>query len=123
MIVDAAREKGTPIPKSILEAPVPEDSYQVRVFQAFEQLSTCRQVVLGAVGPIPWSAIDQYAQRMGIEDDEIAYDDFVWIIQQLDELFLKRKGEEIEAERKKASNRNGQSQAVRRSHVRARPRS
>ena len=118
-IIDAARERGTPIPQSILNAPIPEDAYQVRVFQAFEQLSTCRQVVMGAVGPIPWSAIDQFAAHLGITDDEIAYDDFVWIIQNLDETFLKRKGEEIAAERRKI---DGKSKGVRRSHVAARSR-
>lgn len=72
---------------------------------------------MGAVGPIPWSAIDQFAKHMGIWDDEVAYDDFAWIIQNLDETFLKRKGEEIAAERRKA---NGKSTGVRRSHVAAR---
>jgi len=119
-IIDAAREKGTPVPKSIIEAPIPEDEYQIRVFSAFERLSTCRQVVMGAVGPIPWSAIDHYAQRMGIVDDEIAYEDFVAIVQELDETFLAKRGKEIEQERKKAANGNpGQ---VRRPHPRSRRR-
>lgn len=118
-IIDAANERGVPVPKSIAEAPLPEGEYQIRLFEAFEQLSTCRQLGMGAIGPIPWSAIDQYAVRMEIQDDELAYESFVWIIQSLDDLYLKRKGAEIEAERKRTS---GKSQGVRGTPVRARKR-
>jgi len=98
-----------------MNAPLPEDAYQVRVFEAFEKLSTCRQIVMGAVGPIPWSAIDQYAQRMGVADDELAYEDFVAIVQELDEAFIEKRHKEIAAERKKQEQaNNGRSRTIRR---------
>jgi len=86
----------------------------VRVFEAFEKLSTCRQIVMGAIGPIPWSAIDQYAQRMGVVDDELAYEDFVAIIQELDEAFIERRSKDIAAEKKKAEANGGRSRTIRR---------
>lgn len=107
------------MPKAILEAPVPEDGYQADLIRAFERLSTCRQIVPGGVGPIPWSAIHTYAQQLGITDDEILYEDFVVIIQEMDELFLKRKYEELEQERKKQRGKPG---GVHSQPVRARPR-
>ncbi len=87
------------------------------MFDAFELLSTCRQISQGGVGPIPWSAIDQFAQQQGFADDEVAYQDFVHIIQALDEVYLTKKASEIERERKKQS---GKSQTVRAQPVRAR---
>ncbi len=89
------------------------------MFEAFELLSTCRQISQGGVGPIPWSAIDQFAQQQGFAGDEIAYQDFVHIMQALDEVYLTRKAAEIDRERKKAS-QSGKSQTVRAKPVRAR---
>ena len=74
---------------------------------------------MSGVGPIPWSAIQQWAQHEGFADDEIAYRDFVYIVQSLDELYLKRKSAEIERERKKAS---GKSKGVRSQPIQARRR-
>ena len=54
-IANAARESGAPIPKSILEAPALEDSYHARIMDAFWRLSTCRDLGMGAAGPIPWN--------------------------------------------------------------------
>ncbi len=89
------------------------------MFDAFETLSTCRQIGMSGVGPIPWSSIDQFARQQGFADDEIAYNDFLYIMQSLDELFLKRKSAEIERERKKAS---GKAQGVRSQPIQARRR-
>ncbi len=91
------------------------------MFEAFELLSTCRQVSQGGVGPIPWSAIDQFAQQQGFADDEVACEDFVHIMQALDEVYLTRKAAEVERERKKAST-HGNAQAIHAKPVRARPR-
>ena len=89
------------------------------MFDAFELLSTCRQISQGGVGPIPWAAFDQFAQRQGFADDEIAYNDFVYIMQSLDEVYLTRKAAEIDRERKKAGP-NGGPEAVRAQPIRAR---
>lgn len=116
-VIDAAREKGTPIPKAIADAPIPEDDYQVFVFSAFETLSTCRHVIPGAIGPIPWSAIDQFAHRSEFANDEIAYADFTYLIQELDEVFLEIRGKELAAERDRIANgKSGQVRPATRRH-------
>lgn len=56
------------------------------ILQAFWDLSTDRQVGLGT-GPIPFSAIDAYAHRHGVEDP----DEFqLWyrLIRKCDKVFL-----------------------------------
>ena len=40
-----------------------------------------------AVGPIPWSAVDRYAERYGLDDDSYAY--FQALIKALDAAYLK----------------------------------
>lgn len=55
---------------------------------AFWLLSTTRGVSFGGPLEIPWTAIDQYAQRNGFADDDIDYDTFVEVIHGLDRFFL-----------------------------------
>lgn len=50
----------------------------------------------GALGPIPWRAIDKYAERLGLLDDEVAYDDFVAAINAMDEEYLTVQREQAE---------------------------
>lgn len=101
MIIAAAQERGTPIPKSILDAPYPEDSYQERLLDAFWKLSTCRQIGMNCLGPIPWDAIDRFARKNEFASDEIEYDSFVSVIQALDNAFLEHQQGEIDRESKK----------------------
>jgi hypothetical protein len=54
----------------------------------FWRLSTCRGIGFGALGPIPWTAVDCYAKTYGFAENEIDYDDFVFIVGALDEVFL-----------------------------------
>jgi hypothetical protein len=64
---------------------------------------------MGGPGPIPWTAIDQFASRYGFDGDEVAHGDFVFLIQSLDEEYL-----QMEAERrKKEEQQRGSSQGVR----------
>lgn len=91
------------------------------MLRAFEELSSCRLIVQGAVGPIPWNVIHQYAEREGLLDDEIAYGDFMFLIREMDEVFLKHKNEEIREARKKAEAQHGRPGSVRRTPITARP--
>lgn len=54
----------------------------------FWRLSTSRSIGFSALGPIPWIALDQYAVRYGFAEDEVLYEDFMFIMQRLDEAFL-----------------------------------
>lgn len=47
-----------------------------------------------AVGPIPWTAIDRYAERQALDD--ILWEDFSYLVRQMDEEFLKHNAEKIE---------------------------
>ena len=66
-------------------------------FEAFNHLSTCRTVGMGA-GPIPWHVIVDYGARFGLDDEEV--DALVVIIFAMDNAWLswqgknKGKGEE-----------------------------
>ncbi len=103
-IANAAIEVGTPIPKSITDAPFPIDEYQEDVLEAFWALSTCRAIGMGALGPIPWDAIDRFAKENSY-DDEIEYQTFVHTIRQLDEAFLDTHREQME--RRNPSGKSG----------------
>ncbi len=56
-------------------------------WSAFNTLSSDRQSGMG-LGPIPWTAIDRYAQRYGIDDPD-EFDRFCRLIGVLDREFLK----------------------------------
>lgn len=53
-------------------------------WSAFRSLSTDRPIGL-AMGPIPWSSIDRFADRYAIDGDE--FDRFAALIQAMDETF------------------------------------
>lgn len=52
---------------------------------AFWKLSKCRQIGMG-VGPIPWTAINDYSIRYGIAGDE--FEEFEAHIDALDSAYL-----------------------------------
>ena len=43
---------------------------------------------MAGAGPIPWHVMDKYAERQGYLEDQVLYDDFIYLIRQLDEEFL-----------------------------------
>jgi len=59
---------------------------------------------MGSPGPIPWTAIDQYAERVKITEDELLYDDLVFYIRKMDETYLRISQEE--QERQSAASKN-----------------
>lgn len=50
--------------------------------RAYNELDTCRGLGFGAVGPIPWLAIDRYGIRHGYRGDD--FDDLVYVINSMD---------------------------------------
>ena len=64
-------------------------------YQAFLELHTCRAVGFGE-GAIPWTAIDAYATRHGLEGEE--YEDFEDLVRVLDDAYLKHRREKAERE-------------------------
>lgn len=101
-VANAALEAGLPVPESCIPPEIPDhlNSY----VQHFWRLSTCRSVIApGYPGPIPWVAIDQYANQIGVEDEAL-YDDMVTIIEAMDLAFLEEVKEKAKA--------NGNSEVV-----------
>lgn len=55
-------------------------------WEAFQRLGSCRALGPVGEGPIPWTAMDQMAYRLQIEDEE--YDYFIDLMSGLDETYL-----------------------------------
>jgi hypothetical protein len=56
-------------------------------FTAFGDLTTCRTLGFGTVSGIPWTAIDEYCDRLGL-DAELR-DDMHFYIREMDDAYLK----------------------------------
>lgn len=64
--------------------PLPDDL--VWVWNAYQELGSCRVSGFGA-GPIPWTAIHEYALRYGIGGD--AFESFRFLVRHMDGVALK----------------------------------
>ena len=78
------------------------DEYLERILDAFWELSTCRSLGFGAIGPIPWSAVREYAVHLGIADDELLAGDLLALVHELDDEFLTLQAQQAEAQRGKS---------------------
>jgi hypothetical protein len=83
-LIRAATDAGQPIPDDAIPPDLMEECEFV--YRAFNDLSADRAVALG-VGPIPWSSINAYAQRYGIDDSD-EFDRFYLLIRALDAAYL-----------------------------------
>lgn len=92
LVKDLLRD-GMPLPEHIQNAPELTHGL-VLYYNAFQDLSSCRSLGM-SLGPIPWTAIDQYCQRHGIKDEQ--YDDMFHHVNELDEAYRAH----VEAEAKK----------------------
>lgn len=82
--MEAAIRRRQPLPDVIANAPQILPGLEM-YYEAFSELSTCRSNGM-AMGPIPWTAIDQYALRHGFEADGFEY--LVRMVRALDDAFL-----------------------------------
>ena len=83
-IIEAAVRRRQPLPDVIANAPellLGLDSY----FEAFVELSTCRELGMSS-GPIPWTAVDRYAERHGYRGEGFVY--LLQMIRAMDAAFL-----------------------------------
>lgn len=58
------------MPRKIADAPELWPGLEV-YFEAWMQMDSCRQVGM-SIGPIPWTAIEQYAKAMDLDDQQTA---------------------------------------------------
>jgi len=85
-----------------LAAPAPELSrWLVPAWEAFSILSGDRQIgAMGGAGPIPFTSIDRYAAREGIEGED--FDELLHFLRHLDGIYLKWAAAEAEKRAKAA---------------------
>lgn len=80
-------------------------------YEAFTELSTCRDHGMG-VGPIPWTAVDRYAERNGFEGD--GFDYLLRMVRALDDAFLAHtRRKETEERARVEANRDARAGRVR----------
>jgi hypothetical protein len=96
-IAEAARDRGVPVPANAIAPELGShlDSY-VHIFWL---LRTCALNGM-SVGRIPWTAIDTYAERYGLLDDEVQYDDLVYVIMAMDSRYVELCAEESDKKSK-----------------------
>lgn len=86
------RAAGVPLPPEATPPPYGTNpEIENWIMTAFADLSTCRDVGMG-VGPIPWTAIDAYATRAGL--DRRAALTFTGCIRALDRAYLADQAEQ-----------------------------
>jgi hypothetical protein len=74
------------IPQSVIRPEVPD--HLLGYFDIFWTLDTCRTIGM-CQGRIPWTAIDAFAERNGYTDDDILYEDLVYIILEMDKAYCR----------------------------------
>ena len=89
---------GRPLPAWFLDEPEVEPGEEFFI-GAFFELSSCRQIGMG-LGPIPWSAIVEYADRVRLAADVRRM--FVDVMRLLDGFFLEDAEERAKRERDRA---------------------
>jgi hypothetical protein len=77
--------EGLPLPKRIANAPTLFIGLEL-YYDAFWELDTCREVGWGW-GPIPWSAIKDYAETFNFDDEQ--RDDLYYFIRVMDNAYLR----------------------------------
>lgn len=84
-IIEAAIRRRQPLPDAIADAPELYAGLEV-YYEAFIELSTCRDHGMG-IGPIPWTAVDRYAERHGFRGDGFSY--LLKMVRAMDDAFIK----------------------------------
>jgi hypothetical protein len=74
-----------PIPKKIADAPSLFAGLDL-FYIAFWELTTCRELGYGSIGPINWLTVHEYCKYNGIEDEQ--REDMFYFIGKMDEVYL-----------------------------------
>lgn len=76
----------------------------IPVWDAYASLERDRPLTMGGPGPIPFSSIDAYARRYGI-DDLVEFDRFRRLIMAMDSQYLSHVADELAKDAKKGQKR------------------
>lgn len=64
-------------------------------YNAFMDLTSCRGTGYGTEGPIPWTAVRQWARERELDEEQA--EDLEYHIPQMDEVYLKHKAKKLAA--------------------------
>jgi hypothetical protein len=87
----------TAVPEKVANAPslLPGLDF---FYTAFLQLCTCRAIGF-SVGPIPWTAVSEYARRHQLIDDD--FETFAVVLKRLDSVYLDHQDKKRQKDQKK----------------------
>lgn len=85
-IVEQAYRYRMPIPDKIKNAPMLYAGLDL-FYIAFMDLTTCRQLGYGAVGPIDWLSVHYYCEAYGLKGEQ--REDMFFFVSQMDGEYLK----------------------------------
>jgi hypothetical protein len=101
-IRDQARKMGMPVPDPINDRPELMLGLQF-YWYAFWELSSDRQIGMSE-GPIPWSSMDRWCRRHGINGDE--FDRFILMMKHMDSEYMKHRAKSNKKSIAKANPKN-----------------
>lgn len=83
-MIEAAVRRRQPLPDAVQNAPSLLPGLELYL-EAYMDLATCRSTAF-AVERVPWTAIDQYARRNGIDGE--AFDYFLALMREMDQEYI-----------------------------------
>lgn len=92
-MIDQAKVRGQSPPKFLQDKPELNELL-IWYWESFWELSTTRN----DMGQIPWTAINEYANRWGINSDT-EFDTFIYFIRSMDSVFLDKRRKELERDK------------------------
>jgi hypothetical protein len=72
-------------------------------YTAFLELCNCRAIGMGGEGPIPWTAINQWANEYQLSEEQ--RDDLSFYILKLDRIYLEHQAKKVKSELGKKSSK------------------
>lgn len=99
-LLQQAQRNRRPIPERIANAPFLFQGLELYL-QAFMELTSCRGLGYGSIGPIPWLSIQTYCEVYDIVDEQ--REDLFYHVQRLDKVYMEWQRDKAAAEQKKAA--------------------
>ena len=92
VILEQCYRNKMPLPESIKNAPELLPGLEL-FYGAFFDLTSCRTGLHSTEGPIKWTAMDRWAERYQLDDEQ--WEDLVYHLGQMDEAYLKFKTKKL----------------------------
>lgn len=89
-----------PVPERVANAPELQPGLEL-FLNAFMELTSCRGLGFGAVGPIPWLTLHEYCSIHDITGEQ--REDLIYHVQRMDKAYMDWQQNKAKAERDKAT--------------------